>query len=103
MHATAEAATEQPGVTEELCNWVHSLTLDDIPRDVKERAKYLILDGLACGLNGAHMPWSKDAANAILEFEEPGTHAVIGWEEVRAIALLFHGVYSSKEGNCKLS
>ena len=85
MHATAEASTDQPGVTAELCNWVHSLTLDDIPQDVKERAKYLILDALACGLNGAHVPWSEDAAKATLEFEEPGTHTLIGWDEVRAL------------------
>lgn len=75
-------ADEAPGVTGELCEWIHSLTLKDIPEAVQTRAKYLILDGLACGLNGAHVPWSEDAAKAILDFEPPGKHSIIGREEV---------------------
>jgi aconitate decarboxylase len=56
---------DPPGVTAELCQWIHSLKLEDIPKAVRTRAKYLILDGLACGLTGARVPWSEHAAKAI--------------------------------------
>lgn len=87
MSPSAEA-----GLTGQLSNWIHSLKLDDVPKDVQTRGKYLILDGLACALNGAHVPWSEDAAKAVFEFEEPGRHTVFGWEEVRVslfLSLLF--------------
>jgi aconitate decarboxylase len=70
------------GPTGKLCNWVHSLTLKDIPSDVRTRAKYLLLDGIACALIGAHLPWSEKAANAIFEMEPPGDSAVFGWDRV---------------------
>lgn len=73
---------EGPGVTAQLCNWIHGLKLEEIPAHVKTRAKYLMLDGLACALTGARVPWSVDAAKALLEFEEPGKHVVIGYQEV---------------------
>lgn len=42
-----------------LCNWIYDIKLGDIPSDVQERAIYLILDGIACLLVGAHLPWSE--------------------------------------------
>ena len=36
-----------------------------IPHSMIERAKHLILDGIACGLVGARVPWSKAAFDAI--------------------------------------
>lgn len=71
-----------PGVTTQLCDWIHGLKLEDIPEHVQTRAKYLILDGLACGLTGARVPWSAEAAKAVFEFEEPGKHVLIGYKEV---------------------
>lgn len=71
-----------PGVTTQLCDWIYGLKLEDIPEHVQTRAKYLILDGLACGLTGARVPWSAEAAKAVSEFEEPGKHVVIGYKEV---------------------
>lgn len=71
-----------PGVTTQLCDWIHGLKLEDVPVHVQTRAKYLILDGLACALTGARVPWSVDAAKAMLEFEEPGKHVLIGYKEV---------------------
>lgn len=73
---------EGPGVTAQLCNWIHGLRLEDIPAQVQTRAKYLMLDGLGCALTGARVPWSVDAAKALFEFEEPGKHVVIGYQEV---------------------
>ena len=76
------------GPTGKLCTWVDSVTLDDIPPELCTRAKYLILDGLACGLTGAHLPWSEKAANAIFEMEPAGTSSVFGWDKVRFNVLL---------------
>lgn len=73
---------ESEGATATLCNWIHSLELSSIPSDVIERAKYLILDGLGCGLVGSHVPWSEKCAEAIDEYEPRGNCSVIGYEEV---------------------
>ena len=81
---------DAPSVTEILCQWIYQTTLEDVPDSVKERAKYLILDGIACGLVGAHVPWSEDAFNAINQFEPRGEHAIIGYEEVRGTQLCSH-------------
>ena len=81
-HALETKAPDGPGVTTQLCDWIHGLKLEDVPVHVQTRAKYLILDGLACALTGARVPWSADAAKAVLEFEEPGKHVVIGYTEV---------------------
>lgn len=78
--------TNQPmdpeGPTGQLCNWVHDVKLSDIPSDVQTRAKYLILDGIACLLVGAHLPWSEKAASMIFEMEPPGTATVFGYNRV---------------------
>lgn len=70
------------GPTGKLCLWIDSVSLSQIPQSIKTRAKYLILDGLACALVGAHLPWSEKAANAILDMESPGKATVFGWERV---------------------
>ena len=70
------------GVTSQLCGWIAGLQLDDIPEAVRTRAKYLVLDGLACALVGARVPWSQKAFDAMRAFEAPGKHVVIGYEEV---------------------
>lgn len=82
--ANAPAPPAPPGVTEQLCQWIHQTTLEDVPDLVQERVKHLILDGIACGLVGAHVPWSEEAFNAINQFEARGEHAIIGYEEVRS-------------------
>ncbi|KAJ5439125.1 uncharacterized protein N7458_010123 [Penicillium daleae] len=70
-----------PGVTKRLCSWIHALSLDDVPEDVKTRAKYLILDGLCCALVGAHLPWVEKAANAVFAMESEGECAVWGYNK----------------------
>jgi hypothetical protein len=40
------AATDPAGPTGRLATWVADLTLDDVPPQVSERAKHLLLDGL---------------------------------------------------------
>lgn len=71
------------GPTGRLCRWVHDLKLSDVPTDVQIRAKYLILDGIACLLVGAHLPWSEKAADTIFEVDPPGNATVFGYDRVR--------------------
>ncbi|KAJ5736986.1 2-methylcitrate dehydratase PrpD [Penicillium malachiteum] len=74
--------TEQPeGATKQLCDWISNLSLPDIPAEKLTRAKYFILDGLACALIGAHLPWSDAAVTGVLSIESEGKCGVIGWEK----------------------
>jgi 2-methylcitrate dehydratase PrpD len=66
------------GVTAGLAAWVAGLTLGDVPPRVAERAKHLLLDGVAAGLAGAQLPWSRVAADAVLSIEGAGPAAVMG-------------------------
>ncbi|KAL1983718.1 hypothetical protein VTN96DRAFT_9974 [Rasamsonia emersonii] len=80
-HAAAAAAdAASQGVTKTLSHWIHSVTLDDVPEDVRTRAKYLILDGLGCAIVGAHLPWTETAARAIFDLEPQGNCWVWGWQ-----------------------
>jgi aconitate decarboxylase len=68
--------------TGKLCLWVDSVNLSDIPQEIQTRAKYLILDGIACALVGAHLPWSEKAANVIVAMEGAGKCDLFGWDRV---------------------
>ncbi|MGA9612215.1 MAG: MmgE/PrpD family protein [Mycobacterium sp.] len=72
------AATDPYGPTGQLASWVAGLSFGDVPDMVVERAKYLLLDGLGCGLIGAQLPWSRVATDAVLELENTGDTVVIG-------------------------
>ncbi|MEU6584907.1 MmgE/PrpD family protein [Nocardia sp. NPDC046763] len=66
------------GVTLPLARWVEQLTPEQIPERVRTRAKHLLLDGVACGLVGAQLPWSRVATSAVLDLEGAGAATVIG-------------------------
>jgi 2-methylcitrate dehydratase PrpD len=66
------------GVTVPLAQWVQQLSCDAIPCRVRERAKHLLLDGVACGLVGAQLPWSRVATRSVLDLEGTGDAVVIG-------------------------
>ncbi|MFD6154932.1 MmgE/PrpD family protein [Nocardia sp. NPDC060256] len=70
--------TTTPEVTVPLASWVEQLTLDTIPERVRTRAKHLLLDGVACGLVGAQLPWSRVATKSVLGLEGAGEVSVIG-------------------------
>jgi 2-methylcitrate dehydratase PrpD len=76
--AHQEAATDPNGPTGKLATWVADLTFDDVPPNVVERAKHLLLDGVGCALVGAQLPWSRIATDAVLGLESPGDTVVIG-------------------------
>ena len=77
-----QAATDPDGPTGSLATWVADLTLDQVPHDVVERAKHLLLDGLGCALVGAQLPWSRVATDAVLGLEGQGDTLVIGTGQV---------------------
>lgn len=83
----SQLPTDPEGPTGKLCTWVDSVSLNEIPQGVRTRAKYLILDGLACALTCAHLPWSETAAKAIFEMEPAGDSSVFGWNRVCPILL----------------
>src|ERR1700723_3512827 len=45
--------------TQGIANFVSSLRYEDIPKEVIERIKLLILDSLGCAVFGAELPWSR--------------------------------------------
>nr|POE93233.1 cis-aconitate decarboxylase [Quercus suber] len=83
MKPTPNDSTLSPedsqAVTKILSSWIHSTPLSSIPPEVVTRAKYLILDGIACALVGARLPWSETAVRAFLKFEPAGACTIIGW------------------------
>jgi 2-methylcitrate dehydratase PrpD len=79
IDVTHEAPSDHNGPTARLASWIADVTVDQVPPAVRERAKHLILDGLACALVGAQLPWSRTAVEAVLAFEGAGDCPVIGW------------------------
>ncbi|KIY00305.1 uncharacterized protein Z520_03990 [Fonsecaea multimorphosa CBS 102226] len=69
------------GITGQLCTWITSTKLSEVPDHVIERAKYLILDGFACALVAAHLPWSETAVRGVCTMEpsSAGQCTLIGW------------------------
>ncbi|MDQ1040192.1 aconitate decarboxylase [Streptomyces sp. V3I8] len=83
MSAPTPTTTRQPtdpkGPTGQLAGWLAATTVEQIPTNVRERAAHLVLDGLACALIGAQLPWSRTAVEAVLNLEGSGEVPVIGW------------------------
>src|SRR5947199_9552223 len=73
------AATDPGGPTGRLATWLAGLTLDAVPAKTRERAKYLILDGIACAIVGAQLPWSRLAVELATDLEGSGDATLIGW------------------------
>ena len=73
-------ATDPSGPTGLLAPWVAERRLEEAPADVRERAKALILDGVACAIVGAHLPWSRLAVELIAKLEGQGGSVLIGWD-----------------------
>jgi Uncharacterized protein involved in propionate catabolism len=79
VYADARTATDPTGPTGKLATWLSKAQLSDIPAQVRERAKYLLLDGLGCALVGAKLPWSRTAVESVTRFEGSGEKTIIGW------------------------
>ncbi|OJJ30779.1 hypothetical protein ASPWEDRAFT_43655 [Aspergillus wentii DTO 134E9] len=74
------SANKEP-VTEPFASWVASLSLSDVPEDVRTRVKHILLDGLGCALLGSKLPWSVKAKEAICTLEGPGKCSLIGYNQ----------------------
>jgi aconitate decarboxylase len=72
-------ATDPNGPTGQLCRWLQDLKLSDVPSRIRERAKDILLDGIGCGIVGAHLPWSRVAVDAVSRFDGRGDRTLIGW------------------------
>jgi aconitate decarboxylase len=79
QESLAGAATDPEGPTGRMATWLARLSLNDVPQKVRERAKYLTLDGLACAIVGAKLPWSRTAVEVVTRLEGQGERTVIGW------------------------
>jgi hypothetical protein len=72
------AATDPAGPTGRLATWLAATTLSDIPAGVRERAKYLLLDGVGCALVGAQLPVSRVGVEGVLAFDPAGSGVLVG-------------------------
>lgn len=86
------SANKEP-VTEPFASWVASLSLSDVPEDVRTRVKHILLDGLGCALLGSKLPWSVKAKEAICTLEGPGKCSLIGYNQVRPVLCMNVTVY----------
>lgn len=88
-------ATDPVGPTGRLATWLADLKLDDVPVQVCERAKSLALDGLACAIVGAQLPWSRKAVEAVLTLESGNECTLIGWDKTTSApaAALLNGTF----------
>jgi hypothetical protein len=75
----ARAATDPNGPTGRLATWLANTTLDDIPTSVRERAKHLLLDGVAYALVGAQLPVSRKGVEGVTNLDDAGNALLIGW------------------------
>src|ERR1700741_4294885 len=75
----ARAATDPNGPTGRLATWLADTTLDDIPPSVREHAKHLLLDGIACALVGAQLPVSRKGVEGVTALDDAGSAVLIGW------------------------
>src|SRR5580658_8975431 len=73
------AATDPNGPTGRLATWLAGVTLDDVPEPVREHAKHLLLDGVACALVGAQLPVSRKGVEAVTALDDEGSALLIGW------------------------
>ena len=77
---TGRPSTDPAGPTGRLATWLADVTLDDVPASVREHAKHLLLDGVACALVGAQLPVSRKGVEAITTLDDAGSAELIGWD-----------------------
>lgn len=75
----AQAPTDPAGPTGRLALWLAGFDLAHAPEKARERAKALTLDGIACAIVGARLPWSRTAVEIVRKTEGQGSHTIVGW------------------------
>ena len=73
-------STDPAGPTGRLATWLADVALDDVPASVREHARHLLLDGVACALVGAQLPVSRKGVEAITALDDAGSAQLIGWD-----------------------
>src|SRR5271156_1218709 len=76
---TGRPSTDPAGPTGRLVTWLADVTLDDVPASVREHAKHLLLDGVACALVGAQLPVSRKGVEGVTALDNAGSGVLIGW------------------------
>jgi hypothetical protein len=66
---------------------------------VRERAKHLILDGVACALVGPQLPVSRAGVKAVTALDGAGDAALIGWGSSGRRFLYGADSYRNKQGH----
>lgn len=61
-----------------LIEFLHDLTYDQLPQDVRAKARQCLLDALGCGLFGTLQPWSCILTAEMIEERSAGNCTVIG-------------------------
>jgi 2-methylcitrate dehydratase PrpD len=91
----SDLPTDVDGPTGKLALWLQRLDPGAVPESVRTRAKHLILDGVACALVGAQLPWSRTAVEAVTSFEGAGAQTIIGWGRSASgpVACLLNGTF----------
>src|SRR5580658_8178408 len=77
---SSAAPTDPNGPTGRLATWLAETKIEDVPPTVREHAKYLLLDGIACALVGAQLPVSRIGVEAVTALDNAGTGLLIGWD-----------------------
>jgi 2-methylcitrate dehydratase PrpD len=76
---SARAATDPNGPTGRLATWLADTKLADVPPSVRDHAKHLLLDGIACALVGAQLPVSRKGVEGVTALDNAGSALLIGW------------------------
>jgi 2-methylcitrate dehydratase PrpD len=86
-------------ISQTLAKFVAGLRWQDVPPEVTERARHLILDAVGCALAARRFDFAKTSLRAIAELSGPGDSVVIGCKErfplrdaVLANGILAHGL-----------
>jgi aconitate decarboxylase len=75
---TANRRSSHASATRQLAEFVSSLEYGDIPPDVLEYAKLVLLDGLGCAIVASELDWSQRAVQTIVSLEGSGECVVWG-------------------------
>jgi len=88
---------EQKTVSEKLAEFIYSLTYKDIPEEVRELAKFRLMDAISCAIAGRDLPHSKIAVR--LAKNSKGNSTLIGYQErvalldaILANAVMIHSI-----------
>ena len=80
--------TASQTASQSLAKFVADLSLNDIPKEVQERAKDCIIDSVAVGTFGARFPWSRMVVEYASQYGSGGNCTVLGFPGLKLSAPL---------------